>query len=215
MLKLISIIRLMFEFFTSSYFLLFVRLCLGGVFLASALGKMADREGTAASMARYPFLPKGSGQFIAYTFPYLEIVVGFMLVFGLLTRVASVASVLMFILFTALVLYDLARWQGESCHCFGRISAEQLTPVAAVRNVALLLLSVLLAVSFDGWLSVDAALNGATAGKLALIAGPGGNGNLAESVPVILLSLLTVAIVVLGEQAVSTVRKTIQGTSIR
>jgi len=59
------------DFLTSSYFLLFARLCVGGVFIISGLGKWVDKPGTEASMSKYLFLPKGSGRFIANVFPPL------------------------------------------------------------------------------------------------------------------------------------------------
>jgi uncharacterized membrane protein YphA (DoxX/SURF4 family) len=204
----------MVDFFTSPYFLLFARLCVGGVFLASAITKMLDREGTAVSMSRYPFLPSGSGRFIAYTFPYLELAVGVMLILGLFTRYAAIASVGMYVLFTGLITYDLTRGQSQSCHCFGRLSAEKLTPVAVVRNLLLLALSGLVFFAFDGWIAIDASLNSALSG-LGLIARnvalPSGE----SAVPVILLSLATVAAIVLGGLAVDTVRRTLQGISPR
>lgn len=204
----------MVDFFTSPYFLLFARICLGGVFLASAVTKMMDREGTAVSMSRYPFLPAGFGRFIAYTFPYVELTVGFMLLVGLFTRYAAIASVGMYILFTGLIVYDLTRGQNQSCHCFGRLSAEKLTPMAVVRNVVLLALSGLVFLAFDGWVALDAQLNGSLSG-LGLIARnvtlPSGG----SAVPIILLALATVAGIVLGGLAISTVRKTLNGISWR
>lgn len=204
----------MVDFFTSPYFLLFARLCVGGVFLASAITKLMDREGTAVSMSRYPFLPGGFGRFIAYTFPYLELAVGLLLIFGLFTRYAAIASVAMYILFTGLITYDLTKGQNQSCHCFGRLSAEKLTPVAVVRNLLLLTLSVLVFAGFDGWLALDAPLSSALPG-LGLIARnvplPAGGG----SVPVIMLALATVIAIVLGGQAVATVRRTLQGLGFR
>jgi uncharacterized membrane protein YphA (DoxX/SURF4 family) len=204
----------MVDFFTSPYFILFARLCVGGVFLASAVTKMLDREGTAVSMGRYPFLPSGFGRFIAYTFPYLEMAIGVMLVLGLFTRYAAVASVGMYVLFTGLITYDLTRGQSQSCHCFGRLSAEKLTPVALVRNILLLALSGLVFFAFDGWIAVDAAINSALSG-LGLIARnvslPSGE----SAIPVILLSIATVAAIVLGGMAVATVRRTLQGISPR
>lgn len=204
----------MVDFFTSPYFLLFARLCVGGVFLASAVTKMMDREGTAVSMSRYPFLPSGFGRFIAYTFPYLELAVGVMLVLGLFTRYAAIASVGMYVLFTGLITYDLTRGQNQSCHCFGRLSAEKLTPVAVVRNLLLLALSGLVFFAFDGWVAIDASLN-VTLSGLGLIARnvalPPGE----SAVPVMLLSLATVAAIVLGGLAVATVRRTLQGISPR
>lgn len=205
----------MTEFLTSSYFVLFARFCVGGVFVVSGLGKLADREGTVAAMSRYPFLPRGSGGFLGRVFPYLELVIGVMLVLGLLARVAAVGAVLLFVVFTALVVYDLTRGQQQSCHCFGRISAERLTPIAVVRNLLLLGLSALVAASFDGLFSLDGPLNNATNGSLHLLAAPAQDGTLAESMLVIMLSLLGVAVVAYGEQAVATVRGTLRGTGSR
>ncbi|HEX8220236.1 MAG TPA: DoxX family protein [Chloroflexia bacterium] len=205
----------MTEFLASPYFVLFARLCVGGVFVVSGLGKLADREGTTAAMSRYPFLPRGSGRFLGLVVPYLELVIGAMLVLGLLTRLAAVGAVLLFVVFTVLVVYDLTRGQQQSCHCFGRISAERLTPVAVVRNLLLLGLSALVVAGFDGLASLDAPLNSATNGSLPLLASPPGDGSLAESTLVVMLSLLGVAVVAYGEQAVATVRGTLRGTGLR
>src|SRR5438552_871966 len=148
----------MLNFLTSPYFLLFARLCVGGVFLASSVGKMLDREGTAASMSRYPFLPRGAGKFIANVFPVLELLVGIALVLGILTRWAALGSVLLFVVFTTLIIYDLTHNQSSPCHCFGRLSDEKLTPVAVVRNVVLMGLAIMVFAAFDGWLAVDSSL---------------------------------------------------------
>ena len=203
------------EFFASPYFVLFARLCVGGVFVVSGLGKLADREGTVAAVSRYPFLPRGSGRLLGWAVPYLELVIGAMLVLGLLARVAAVGAVLLFVVFTALVVYDLTRGQQQSCHCFGRISAERLTPVAVVRNLLLLGLSALVAVGFDGLLSLDAPLNSATNGGFPLLAAPAQDGSVAESVLVLMLSLLGVAVAAYGEQAIATVRGTLRGSGSR
>lgn len=202
------------DFFTSPYFLLFARLCLGGVFLASAVTKLMDREGTAVSMSRYPFLPSGFGRFIAYTFPYVELLVGGMLILGLFTRYAAVASVGMYILFTILITYDLTRGQNQSCHCFGRLSSEKLTPVAVVRNVLLLALSVVVFLAFDGWVALDMALTSALPG-VGLIARNAPLPSIGSAIPIALLALASVAAIVLGGLAVATVRKTLQGISLR
>lgn len=202
----------MTEFLASPYFVLFARLCVGGVFLVSGLGKLADREGTAVAMSRYPFLPRGSGRFLGYVFPYIELAIGAMLVLGLLARLAAVGAALLFVVFTALVVYDLTRGQEQSCHCFGRISAERLTPVAVVRNLFLLGLSVLVAANFDGLLSLDAPLDSATNGSLPLLAARAQGGSLAELVLVGIMSLLGVAVASYGEQAVAIVREALGGT---
>src|SRR5438477_9606300 len=146
------------DFFTSSDFLLYARLTVGGVFLVSAISKMMDKPGTEASMARYVFLPRGSGKFISNYFPFLELIVGLLLLLGLLTRLAAVGAVGLFAVFTFFILYDLTHNKNVSCHCFGKLSDDKVTPMSVVRNVFLMALAVLLIVAFDGWLGIDSAI---------------------------------------------------------
>ncbi|MGA7730637.1 MAG: DoxX family protein [Chloroflexia bacterium] len=201
----------MIEFFTSPLFLLFARLCVGGVFIVSGVGKWLDKPGTEASMARYLFLPRGSGKFISNVFPPLEIAIGFALIFGLLTRLAALGAVLLFALFTGLIIYDLARGKTQSCHCFGKLSDDKLTPMAVVRNAALMLLSLLVLFEFDGFLSLDRAIADNTGGLLLASLPPAGEPGAANVVPVVILAFFTVVVVVFGGKAISMVRNTLRG----
>src|SRR6476619_5557229 len=115
------------DFFTSPEFLLYARLTVGGVFVVSGISKLLDKPGTEASMARYVFLPRGSGKMIANLFPVLELIVGTLLIFGLVTRLAAVVAVALFAVFTGLILYDLTHNKNVSCHCFGKLSEEKVT----------------------------------------------------------------------------------------
>ena len=206
----------MLDFFASPYFLLFARLCVGGVFLASAVGKLMDKAGTEASMVRYPFLPGFSRKIIANFFPYVELTVGLLLIAGVLTRLASVVAVALFVVFTGLILYDLTHNQNSSCHCFGRMSDEKLTPVAVVRNVFLMLLSAFVVAGFSGWLALDSSLDSSTNGSLGLLASHNVSfPSVVDAIPVILLAFATVAAIVLGGQAVSMVRTTLRGMGFR
>lgn len=198
----------MLEFLTSPYFLLFARLCVGGVFIVSGVAKWLDKPGTEASMSRYTFLPVGSGKFIANVFPPIELLIGVLLVLGLFTRLAAVAAVLMYILFTGLIIYDLSRGKTESCHCFGKLSDEKLTPMSVVRNVFLMLLALLVAFAFDGWMSLDRTAN--------LAGSPAGLSVDASTViPIVMLSLFAVAVIAFGGKAVSMVRNTLTGLGFR
>ena len=200
------------DILTTPYLVLFARLCVAGVFLASSIGKLMDRPGTEASMSRYTFLPSGAGKLIANVFPFIELAVGVFLLLGLFTRLASVAAVLLFVLFTGLILYDLTHSQNTSCHCFGRLSDEKLTPVAVVRNVVLMLLSLLVFAGFDGWLSLDEALNASNPG-LGLVVQKGSEvlPTAADAIPIVLLALATVLAIVLGGQALNMIRTTLRG----
>ncbi|MFL5732319.1 MAG: MauE/DoxX family redox-associated membrane protein [Chloroflexia bacterium] len=207
----------MVDLFTSPYFLLFARLCLGGVFIMSSIGKLLDQPGTAANLSRYPFLSVPMRRLIARVFPYIELVVGVLLVLGLFTRLAAVVSVGLYLVFTGLIAYDLSKGQDTSCHCFGKFSEEKLTPMAVVRNVALIVLAVLVAVAFDGWLALDSSIEASTNGSLGLVA-RGMSGSVVsavDAVPIFLLALAAVGVIVLGGQAVSMVRTTLRGMGFR
>ena len=208
-------VSFMLDFLVSPLFLLFARLCVGGVFVVSGVGKFLDKAGTEASMARYLFLPRGSGKFIATFFPPIEFAVGLGLILGLLTRLAALGAILLFALFTSLIIYDLARGKTESCHCFGKLSDDKLTPVAVVRNVFLMLLSLLVLLGFDGWMALDGALTGGSTGLLVARTQPASLPDVANVVPVVLLSLFTVIVVVFGGQAVSMIRNTLRGLGFR
>ena len=199
----------MLDFFTSPEFLLFARLFVGGVFIVSGIAKWVDKAGTEASMSRYRFLPVGSGRLIANVFPMLELLVGLMLVLGLFTSAAALGAIALFAVFTGLIVYDLARGQNQSCHCFGRLSDERLTPMAVVRNLVLMALSMLVAFGAGGWFSLDSVLGISRDGASATQA------DAANVVPIALLALLAVSIVVYGGQAVATVRNTLRGLGFR
>ena len=205
----------MIEFFTSPLFLLFARLCVGGVFIVSGVAKWLDKPGTEASMARYLFLPKGSGKFIANVFPPLEIAIGLALIFGILTRLAALGAVLLFALFTGLIIYDLARGKTQSCRCFGKLSDDKLTPMAVVRNAALMFLSLLVLFAFDGFMSLDRAIAGGASGFLLASRPPAGDPGAANIVPIVILSFVTVVVVIFGGKAVSMVRNTLRGLGFR
>lgn len=204
------------DILTTPYLVLFARLCVAGVFLASSVGKLMDRPGTEASMSRYPFLPSGAGKLIANVFPFIELAVGVFLLLGLFTRLASIAAVLLFVLFTGLILYDLTHNSNTSCHCFGRLSDEKLTPVAVVRNVVLMLLSLLVFAGFDGWLSLDVTLS-ASNPNLPLVVSKGSEvlPTAADAIPIVLLALATVLAIVLGGQAMNMIRTTLRGMGYR
>jgi uncharacterized membrane protein YphA (DoxX/SURF4 family) len=199
----------MIEFFTSPNFLLFARLFVGGVFVVSGIAKWVDKPGTEASMSRYRFLPVGSGKLIANVFPVLELLVGLQLVFGLLTTAAALAAVVLFAVFTGLVVYDLSRGENAACHCFGRLSDERLTPIAVVRNLVLMALSVLVAFGPAGWFALDFFLGLTRAGETTVQV------EAADVVPIALMALIAVFVVVYGGQAVSTVRNTLRGLGFR
>jgi uncharacterized membrane protein YphA (DoxX/SURF4 family) len=97
---------------------------------------------------------------VGHGLPILEILVGACLLLGLLTRLAGVLSALMQLAFVIGIASVWARGLSIDCGCFGgganpTANAQAAYPWDIARDVALLLLSVLLAWRPRTPLSVD------------------------------------------------------------
>ncbi len=78
--------------------------------------------------------------------PFMELVVGAMLILGWWPQVTLVAGVAMLISFTGLIAMNLLRDNRPACACFGVRSARPISWLFVVRNVVfvgLLLLALL------------------------------------------------------------------------
>jgi len=116
------------------------RLALAGVFLWAAIAKLRDPWMLfAMQLDTMHVLPDAAVTFVARTLPWFELLLGVLLVIGLKLRyVGSLATTLLVVFFSVMVLLYLRGFQGE-CGCFG--PGEQLGPKTLARDGALVLLS--------------------------------------------------------------------------
>jgi uncharacterized membrane protein YphA (DoxX/SURF4 family) len=70
--------------------------------------------------------------------PWVEIVLGAVLVVQLAPVAAAVVAIVLLTVFTALIVRQLAAGRRPPCACFGAWSRRPLGPVHVVRNVVLL-----------------------------------------------------------------------------
>jgi uncharacterized membrane protein YphA (DoxX/SURF4 family) len=98
---------------------LVVRLFLGAVLLYAGLVKVGHPLTAERAVQAYDIFPLGMGGLIGQALPFLEIVLGVLLLLGLFTRpVAAVAAVLMFA-FIVGIAQAWARGLTIDCGCFG------------------------------------------------------------------------------------------------
>jgi uncharacterized membrane protein YphA (DoxX/SURF4 family) len=99
------------------------RLILGAVFLAAAVSKLADFEGSGNAVAAYRIVPYDIARMIGGMLPFLEIVLGLLLIVGLATRLAAwLAAGLLAVYLTAIVSVWV-RGLSIACGCFGQSGA--------------------------------------------------------------------------------------------
>lgn len=141
-----------------------VRLALGGVWIVAGAIKLPHPEASVTAVRAYQLLPTGSTTFIGHLLPVVEVLVGGLLVLGLFTRVAAVASALLQGAFLVGIVSVWSRHIPINCGCFGDggatswAEASSKYPWEVARDSALFLASVSLVIrartrlALDNWL---------------------------------------------------------------
>lgn len=140
---------------------LLARLGLVAVWFTSGFAKAADPLETVVAVRAYRLLPEGAVRPVAAVLPYLEIALGILLLLGLATRLAAVASAVLLLVFIGGVISAAVRGLTIDCGCFGgggQVASGQTQYASEIlRDVGLLALAGYLswrprsALSVDGW----------------------------------------------------------------
>jgi len=124
------------------------RWVLAGVFLTAGGLKVVDPSSSVAAVRAYQLLPAALERPVGWGLPFVEIVLGLLLVVGAFTRGLAVVAALLLAVFVAGVSSAAARGLSIDCGCFGgggAVAAGQTRYAGEVlRDVGLLLLA--------GWL---------------------------------------------------------------
>jgi len=144
---------------------LLARLVLGGVLIVAGALKMGNPEGAARAVQAYRVMPYEVATYVGYALPYVEIIVGALLVVGLFTRVtAAIGGILMFA-FIIGISQAWARGFTIDCGCFGgggQVAAAQTKyPQEIARDIGLALCGAWLVRRPRSLASLDRALFGA------------------------------------------------------
>lgn len=108
----------------NKYVLLSFRLIVGAVFIWAGLLKVLDVLGFAQSIANYRIFPLWMSFFLALVLPWIEIICGAFLVFGLFRRSSALLLSGLLAAFLALVIITIARGLDVDCGCFGSFSRK-------------------------------------------------------------------------------------------
>ena len=106
--------------FSNIYLLLLIRLVLGFIFIYAGAEKISDLEAFAISISNYRLLPVSTLNFFAITLPWIELVAGVLMVFGIAVKENSSIVFSMLIIFTIAIIISLFRGLSIDCGCFGK-----------------------------------------------------------------------------------------------
>jgi len=132
----------------NKYLLLSIRIFLGFIFVFAAITKVTDPIGFSQSIYNYKLIPDFTINFLAIAFPWIELVVGILLIFGIAVKENSaILSSLLFVFIVAIII-SIARGLNIDCGCFGTVEGSKVGLIKILENVGLLIIGLIL-MKFD------------------------------------------------------------------
>ena len=108
------------NFYSNKYLLLMIRIILGFIFIYAGAEKISDPEAFAISISNYRLLPTAAINFFAIILPWIELVAGILLIFGIAVKENSSILFSMLLVFTIAIVISLFRGLSIDCGCFGK-----------------------------------------------------------------------------------------------
>lgn len=128
----------------NKYLLLSIRIFLGIVFVFAAITKVTDPIGFSQSIYNYKLMPDFTINFLAIAFPWIELVAGILLIFGIAVKENSaILSSLLFVFIIAIII-SIARGLNIDCGCFGTVEGSKVGLLKIVENTVLLIIGLIL-----------------------------------------------------------------------
>ena len=123
---------------THKFFVLFLRMVLGALFVYSSLHKIQSADQFGIAVRAYKLLPVGVSNIFALSVAWTEAVAGILLILGVMTKKAAGAIFILLVLFTAAIATTLVRGLVIDCGCFSNEGGDQTNVVLVVRNLFLI-----------------------------------------------------------------------------
>jgi uncharacterized membrane protein YphA (DoxX/SURF4 family) len=139
---------------------LLIRLAAAAIWLVAGIAKVVDLEHFHAQVHQYDLLPHALEAPFAYALPFVEVLVGLYLLVGLLIRPAALVACLLMVLFLVAEAQASARGLSLDCGCFGGLAHERVGAGTILRDLALALPSLAMALRPARLLSLDSILLG-------------------------------------------------------
>ncbi len=128
----------------NNYLNLALRLFLGGFFIVAGVAKIADPAHFANEIIKYNLLPLYVVNLIALFLPWLELITGLLLAFGVKIQTNSLIIGGLLILFIAMVISAISRGLSINCGCAGAASKQTTNWSKVLENLGLLSICIFL-----------------------------------------------------------------------
>ncbi len=128
------------DFLNNKRFQLILRIALGLFLSFSGLAKIMDLADFGRAVNSFGLIPSTWVVLVTIAIPYLELILGLMLLLNLFTRPAYVTALTMLIVFTALSTYKYFSGDISDCGCFGKLLQRKTDEKLLIENALLMVL---------------------------------------------------------------------------
>jgi uncharacterized membrane protein YphA (DoxX/SURF4 family) len=128
--------------FSYKYFLFAVRIAISFIFIYAGIEKISEPNRFALSISNYHLLPIYTINIFAITLPWIELIAGVFLLFGIAVKESSFIIFSMLVVFTIAIIISLLRGLNFDCGCFG--SGTQIGLAKLAENFLMIIGSLLL-----------------------------------------------------------------------
>lgn len=133
----------MINFLTNKYLLFIFRIVIAFIFIYAGAEKISDPESFARSISNYKLLRIAMVNVTAIFLPWLELVSGVLLLFGISVKENSSIILSMLIVFTLGITISIIRGLNIDCGCFG--SDNKVGLLKLLENFLMILATIALA----------------------------------------------------------------------
>jgi uncharacterized membrane protein YphA (DoxX/SURF4 family) len=144
---------------SNKYLLFLFRVIVGFVFIYTGILKISDPAGFSDAINNYDLLPLSFVNFFAITLPWIELVAGLFLLFGISVKESSFIISVMLVVFILAIIISLGRGLNIDCGCFGTNSGTKVGIIKLVENIILLTFSFLVTKFNSVFLSITSHKN--------------------------------------------------------
>ena len=124
----------------NKYLLWAARLFLGFIFIYAGGVKIADPAAFGDSIANYRLVPNFLVHFVAITLPWIEVIAGILLIFGIAVKENATIFNALLVAFIVMILLAIIRGLDIECGCFGTSDGNTIGITKILENLGLLLL---------------------------------------------------------------------------
>jgi len=121
-----------------------LRLVLGGIFILAGVPKILHPAAFAEALYNYQILPNIFVNIVAIVMPWVEVVVGGLLVAGVWMEGAILIYNFLVIAFSCALAFNLSRGLDINCGCFSPTGGDVINMGTILRDVLILCLSLYL-----------------------------------------------------------------------